>query len=520
VNTPRRTRLRVATSRLLLSLSVLRRLADPPRICLLIRRTFGRSLGMFCIDIEIETLLAVANLLAFELRVRLGQAMGCSRTVVRAPYDAHYAMTEESKDGAAKAERIGKSRPMREVVDAIWHSAPVTQPELVAQTQLSRATVSSVVKRLRDHELVVSVDQDRRSVGPAGGRPADRIKFRRDVGKALCIDIGARHIDVALGDLSGIKDSSSSGPIDVAGDAPAALADAAQRVREIMGRQEPPLKPRDLVGVSVGMPAPIDHHRDQLASSLGLGTWAGIRPARELRRRLGPDWDDTWFSLENDANLRAWSELAFGAARSHSDDANHLSLSLKWSEGIGGAVIEGKHLITGWRGLAGEIGHTVLPDPDPNAPDCPRCGHKCLEVHAGGRALMDSIEETRNGSSPAYFSDLIRRAIADDCLERKLMVRAAERVGQALGYHINLLNPHLVIIGGRPFADVQTDAAAYRLIVDAVRDGWRQTGFPASVDDVDLVMSEGGRLAAALGGVIRVLGSRLPSHLEHRLEAI
>jgi predicted NBD/HSP70 family sugar kinase len=341
-----------------------------------------------------------------------------------------------------------------------------------------------------------------------------KIRLRPDAGIALCIDIGQRHVDVAFGDLSGVTVSSDPEEIDVAGDAPGALAEAVALVQGLLSKQTPPVRPADLVGVCVGIPAPIDHHRGQLGSTLGLPTWAGIRPAQELRRRLGPEWDDTPFMLENDANLRALAELTLGAARAHADDNDHVALSVKWSEGIGGAIIKGNELITGWRGIAGEFGHTVLPNPDPSVEDCIRCGHKCLEAHAGGRALVKRIED--EGGS-LFFSELVRRAVAKDGRERTLIQQAATRIGQALGYHISSLNPRLVIIGGRPFGSLGEDVEAYGLIADFIRGGWRETGFPPSIEDVDLALAARRDLAAVEGGIIAVLRAGLPSHLERRL---
>jgi predicted NBD/HSP70 family sugar kinase len=427
-------------------------------------------------------------------------------------------MSQPRRSRDATAPKGSRPRPTRDVVEFIWQHAPVSQLEIIEQTQLSRGTVSTVLKRLRERELVVPVDKDHSSVGPEGGRPTERLTLRGDAAKALCIDVGRRHVDVALGDPSGIQASLSSPEMSVADDARAALTEAVRLVNTLLSEQVPVVQPEDLVGVCVGVPAPVDHYRDQLASTLGLNTWTGLRPAKELRRRLGPAWDDAYFVLENDATLRALAELSFGAARKHADDPDHTVMSWKWSDGIGGALIHGNHVFTGWRGLAGEVGHTCIPDPDPDIDDCPRCGHKCVEAHAGGRALMRRVENSRNGSSPEYFSDLIARAVGEDGLERQVMRDAAVRVGQAMGCHINAANPRLVIIGGRPFVDSKVDVAAYALIGDAVRDGWRQTGFPACIEDVELVLSKRGRLTSAEGGIVRVLRSGLTNHLERRLQ--
>ncbi|MGK2965290.1 MAG: ROK family protein, partial [Tepidiformaceae bacterium] len=76
--------------------------------------------------------------------------------------------------------------------------------------------------------------------------------------------------------------------------------------------------------------------------------------------------------IENDASAAALGEHRFGAGRG----LRHL-LHLTLGTGIGGGIVIGGHLYRGARGMAGEIGHTVI---DPAGPAC-NCGSRgCLEA--------------------------------------------------------------------------------------------------------------------------------------------
>ncbi len=103
----------------------------------------------------------------------------------------------------------------------------------------------------------------------------------------------------------------------------------------------------------MGLPAPIHRATGIVGSSAILPGWVGVSAAEEeLRNRL-----DLPVLVDNDANLGALAEAAYGAGR----DADDL-LYLMVSSGIGAGLVLNGRLYRGALGLAGEIGH-VLVDP-------------------------------------------------------------------------------------------------------------------------------------------------------------
>ena len=65
--------------------------------------------------------------------------------------------------------------------------------------------------------------------------------------------------------------------------------------------------------------------------------------------------------LENDANAAALGEKWIGAGR----DVDDLVL-LTLGTGVGGGIISGGHILRGFVGMAGELGHiTVVPNGNP-----------------------------------------------------------------------------------------------------------------------------------------------------------
>src|SRR6202012_4358449 len=116
-------------------------------------------------------------------------------------------------------------------------------------------------------------------------------------------------------------------------------------------------------------------------SSAILPGWIGMTAEAEMRRRL-----EIPVMVDNDANLGALAEAAFGAGRSAGD-----LVYLKVSSGIGAGLILNGRLYRGAGGLAGELGHVLV---DPDGIVC-RCGNRgCLETVAGTGALVDGLRPT------------------------------------------------------------------------------------------------------------------------------
>ena len=103
--------------------------------------------------------------------------------------------------------------------------------------------------------------------------------------------------------------------------------------------------------------------------------------AEELQRRL-----EIPVIVDNDANLGALAEAAFGAGRDPGD-----LVYLKVSSGIGAGLILNGRLYRGSSGLAGELGHVLV---DPDGIVC-RCGNRgCLETVAATGAVVDCLRPT------------------------------------------------------------------------------------------------------------------------------
>src|SRR5262245_28754579 len=84
----------------------------------------------------------------------------------------------------------------RRVAEVLRGRGPRTRSELISLTGMSRPTVASALGELRRAGLVAE------ELGiPSGGRPAGVFRLTRKAGLAVGVDIGRRHLRVAVANL-------------------------------------------------------------------------------------------------------------------------------------------------------------------------------------------------------------------------------------------------------------------------------------------------------------------------------
>jgi len=216
--------------------------------------------------------------------------------------------------------------------------------------------------------------------------------------------------------------------------------------------------------------------------------------AAELRKRL-----DVPVMVDNDANLGALAEAAFGAGR----DAGDL-IYLKISSGIGAGLILNGRLYRGSAGLAGELGHVLV---NPDGIVC-RCGNRgCLETVAATGALVDLLR--RSHGDDLTVPAMIEAAMQGDTGCRRVIGDAGRALGQVVATLLNVLNPEMLIVGG----DL---AGAGDLLLDGVRESVARAALPETSRGAQLVAGVLGDRAQVLGALALVVSEAdraLPTRL-------
>jgi fructokinase len=148
--------------------------------------------------------------------------------------------------------------------------------------------------------------------------------------------------------------------------------------------------------------------------------------------------------LANDANCFALSEATDGAAAGAA-----VVFGVIVGTGTGGGVVVGGREVVGVNGVAGEWGHNPLPwpaDDERPGPDC-YCGKTgCIETFISGPGLArDHLRHTGQSILPA---EIARRAEAGDPGAEASLRRYEDRMARSLASIINVLDPHVIVLGG------------------------------------------------------------------------
>jgi predicted NBD/HSP70 family sugar kinase len=353
--------------------------------------------------------------------------------------------------------------------------------------------VSTVVEELGSAHLVHEQDAtDDAGRQRSTGRPPTLLSLVPRAAFAVGIDIGHQHVRVTICDLAGepVADEWSRAQVD---DAPAETLDLAHDlVRKAM--RNAAVAPDQLLGVGVGVAAPLNRRTGHVESDGILPGWHGIAPAVEMRNRLG-------FSIQlaNDADVGALGEKVFGAGRGVDD-----MIYIRLSAGVGAGLIIGGQPHQGALGMAGEIGHVCV---DPRGLIC-RCGNRgCLETVANPVAVARLLEQSTG--RPTTFAQLLDLVASGDRGARRAVADAGEAIGMAVSWVVNVLNPELIVVGGEL-------AAVGDVLLDPIRAGIERHSVAAAAAGVCVSGGVLGDRAEVLGAAALVL-ARSPLALTERV---
>ena len=310
------------------------------------------------------------------------------------------------------------------LVETIKQFGGLTQVELVDATGLSAATVSTLVKQLTESGLV-EVRPTSRS-----GRRAQLVILARATGLAAGVHVGHRSLRVLLSDFNREIVAEQSMPLPREHPMDTVVDRVALLIVDMLELVASSLD--ELAGIALGLPAPVDVSTGMLSVRGVLPGWDSEHIGEVMGKRLGRP-----VYVENDANLGALAQMAFGATHPYAD-----SVYVRASYGTGAGVILGGRLHRGFGGTAGEIGHVQV---DPRGHIC-RCGRRgCLDTVVGAEALLASLQ-TSHG--PLTLRDVISRAVDGDPGCSRVLADAGRTIGRVVAGVCQAVNPQAVCVGG------------------------------------------------------------------------
>ncbi|HEX3931418.1 MAG TPA: ROK family transcriptional regulator [Nocardioides sp.] len=364
---------------------------------------------------------------------------------------------------------------LRAITALLGSAGPQSRADLARGSGLSRTTVSSLVSELLDNGLVVETEDRGTPYKGGSGRPPLLVALALRPGGVAGVDIGHRHIRVAVSDRSAriLAEVETQTDADPHGNATLDIAaDLVERARTEAGL---PLSELLMVGLCV--PAPIDRRSARVDQSV-LPGWHELAPAEELSRRVGLP-----VVVDNDANLGAIAEHQHGAGRGTAD-----LLYVKLASGVGAGLVLGGRLHRGSTGLAGEIGHVLAREDG----DLCRCGSRgCLETEVSTRHLL-ALLRPKLGAALDLLGLLALDADGDPTV-RSVLTGAGHTAGRVLAGVCTTLNPARIVVGG--------SLGASPSLVAAIRVGVDRYAHPEAAASCEVVSGRFGGRAELMGSL-------------------
>ncbi len=211
------------------------------------------------------------------------------------------------------------------------------------------------------------------------------------------------------------------------------------------------LRRKELGGIGVGVPGPVDAQQRVVRLAVNLGRdWANLPLAEELEAAVGLP-----ATLDNDVRVGALGEHTHGAGRGVQD-----MVAIFVGTGIGGGLILGGQLRTGWRGSAGEVGHTVIAGDNGLVDKTGQTGTvEPLASRSGmERQILARVAQGETSCVPELINSLgggrLTSSVIYEALKRNdpvmqdVLAIAQKALGLLAGNLINILDPQMVVFGG------------------------------------------------------------------------
>ena len=312
---------------------------------------------------------------------------------------------------------------------------------LASETGLNPSTVSSIISKLLNENLVRETDL----LQPATGRPGRLLELNPQGGCAIGIEINVDYISIAMTDFTANILWRKRLPSNPEDPHEFILDQAKQLIQE--GLDAGSHSGLRSLGIGVGVPGLVDLRSGEVKIAPNL-KWYNL-PVREP---LAACFDLPVY-VENEANAAALGEYYFGVAR-QAENFIYLSAGIGLGSGI---MIDGK-LFRGSQGYASEVGHMTF---DVNGELC-GCGkHGCWETFVGPRAVERRVRNTLREGAESSLQEMASGKL--ECINFELVVQAAQKgdpvalaalheVGYYLGLGmanlVNVFNPEMIVLGG------------------------------------------------------------------------
>ena len=259
------------------------------------------------------------------------------------------------------------------------------------------------------------------------------------------IDVGGTGVQLGVVDEQGHIVEKGSIPTRLADGWEKQIADMAQCALETLARSGRTLD--EVKAVGVGVPGIADQKTGEVIFCTNL-SWHNV-PFRQAFQRVM----DKPVYIDNDATVAGLAESVAGVSAGTSS-----SVFITLGTGVGGGIVLGGKVWSGFHGTGSEIGHMILElDGEPCT-----CGNKgCLERYCSATAVIrmareqlanhpdSAIMASCGGDTAKVNAKMVFDAAREgDAVGLKVFRRYVRYLAQAIANIANFLDPEVIVLGG------------------------------------------------------------------------
>jgi glucokinase-like ROK family protein len=375
------------------------------------------------------------------------------------------------------------------VLEIIRNQREITRAEIIRQSGLSAPTITRIVDRLSQLNLI----QNDELGSSIGGRPPQIIRFNGRNNFVIGIDLGATFIRSALSNLDGefifeihlptnLK-RGFDGVMEQVGEVILKLTDRAQKNQ------------LNLWGIGIAVCGMVNKKTGLVEYSPIFG-WKNVDIQQALLK-----YTNLKIVLGNVTHLIALGEMLYGVGKTY---RNFICINAGY--GIGSGIIVDGKLFTGAHGFAGEIGHIVV-DKYSNRQGLE--GVKgTLEALASGYGIADLARELLvdyPGSLLAAFDGddlnakrVFEAAMEGDDLANIIIGAVTEYLSIGIDILIKLFNTECIVLSGGLMQNGT-------ILLDKIKHTLPQYTMNELTQEVPVVMANFGENAALMGSFSLIL---------------
>ena len=371
----------------------------------------------------------------------------------------------------------------KNILKIVIEMGPISRIDISRQLKISRPTTSTYIGELIKEGLVKEIGKGEST--SSGGKKAVLLQFNVRAGYILGVMIGVKTIRIAITDLGSNIMEIIKVPTEEWLGPDAVIDKLVKNLKKIINKSK--VNKEEIIGIGIGATGLVDSEKGLVIFSPNLDGWNNIKLKEIVEEKIGlPAF------IENECRIQAIAEKKYGLAK---DVKNFVCVET--GIGIGTGVFIDNKLITGDKGMAGEVGHIIT---NLAGNRMCHCGNKgCLETLCSTNSLIEDImaDIRKSGKSIDYgnklkMEDLYRLYEQGDEIVTGNVEKNAEYLGIGISNTIKMFNPELIIIHG----EVIKFSNKY---LSKVKESVSKNTFPKVKDNYNIQFSKLGENVGLIG---------------------